>query len=184
MRDRDRLARERDQVVVALERTGTAVVIVETAASEPRLNEAARFLLADVVDAEQALHQVIARPGSTMSFSHHVDVELAAGGTAILYGRSSYTRPEGGTLITVLELQRDRSEISSTTLTALTSREREVALLVIDGFSDREIAERLNLSHHTVSQYVKCIYRKLDLESRVAPTRLLLEPRGYRPLSR
>jgi hypothetical protein len=68
MRDRDRLARERDQVVVALERTGTAVVIVETAASEPRLNEAARFLLADVVDAEQALHQVIARPGSTMSF--------------------------------------------------------------------------------------------------------------------
>ena len=33
--------------------------------------------------------------------------------------------------------------------------EREVALFVVDGRSDREIAERLSLSHHMVSQYVK-----------------------------
>jgi DNA-binding CsgD family transcriptional regulator len=31
------------------------------------------------------------------------------------------------------------------------------------------------LSHHTVSQYVKRIYRKLDVPSRVALTRLVLE---------
>src|SRR5918994_627718 len=38
---------------------------------------------------------------------------------------------------------------------AHTPREREVALFVVDGRSDREIAERLSLSHHMVSQYVK-----------------------------
>ena len=40
--------------------------------------------------------------------------------------------------------------------------------------SDREIAEQLCLSRYTVHQYVKRIYRKLDVDSRVALTRLLL----------
>jgi len=173
-----KLARERDQAVVALERTGAAVVIVDTDRSEPRLNDAARSLLADVVDAEQRLHRVIARPGSSVGFSHNVEVELVDGDTGLLYGQSSYTGAEGGSLITVLELQRDRSEISASTLMALTPREREVALLVVDGHTDREIAERMCLSHHTVSQYVKRIYRKLDVVSRVALTRLLLDARN------
>jgi DNA-binding CsgD family transcriptional regulator len=57
---------------------------------------------------------------------------------------------------------------------ALTPREREVAALVVDGLADREIAQRLYLSRHTVSQYVKRIYRKLGVDSRVALTGLLL----------
>jgi DNA-binding CsgD family transcriptional regulator len=107
-------------------------------------------------------------------FARHVDVELVEGGSGLLRGRSSYTRTRAGALITVLELQRDRFEISSETLTALTPREREVARLVVDGLSDREIAERLTLSRYTVSQYVKRIYRKLDVGSRVGLTRLLV----------
>jgi DNA-binding CsgD family transcriptional regulator len=64
---------------------------------------------------------------------------------------------------------------------ALTPRERDVARYVVDGLSDREIAERLYLSPYTVSQYVKRIYRKLDVPSRVALTRLLLDiPRASR----
>jgi DNA-binding CsgD family transcriptional regulator len=177
MDHRANLARERDQALVALERTGTAVVITDTTVAEPRLNDTARSLLAEVVDAEHALHHVIARAGSTAGFSRHVDVELVDGGTGLLYGQSSYTRAVGGTLVTVLELQRDRSEIGAATLTALTPREREIALLVVNGLTDREIAQRLYLSHHTVSQYVKRIYRKLDVPSRVALTRLLLGPR-------
>ena len=74
----------------------------------------------------------------------------------------------------MLELQRDGGEIPEQTLVALTPREREVALRVADGLTDREIAERLWLSPHTVRQYVKRIYRKLDVDSRVALTRLLL----------
>jgi DNA-binding CsgD family transcriptional regulator len=47
-------------------------------------------------------------------------------------------------------------------------------MLIIEGLSDREIAEQLSLSRYTVHQYVKRIYRKLDVDSRVALTRLLL----------
>jgi DNA-binding CsgD family transcriptional regulator len=64
--------------------------------------------------------------------------------------------------------------VSPAALATLTPREAEVAGLVVDGLADREIAERLFLSRHTVSQYVKRIYRKLDVESRVGLTRLLL----------
>jgi RNA polymerase sigma factor (sigma-70 family) len=171
---REDLEREHDLAVVALEQAGTAVVISDPADTEPRLNRAARSLLADVVDAEHGLHRVIAPPGVDRSFARHVDVELVAGGGGLLRGRSSYTRSRAGALITVLELQRDRFEISSETLTALTPREREVARFVVDGLSDRDIAERLSLSRYTVSQYVKRIYRKLDVGSRVALTRLLM----------
>jgi DNA-binding NarL/FixJ family response regulator len=172
------LERQRDQAVAALDRAGTAVVITDPAAPGPRLNPAARFLLGEVVDAEHGLHWVIARPGTDGDFSRHLDVELTDGSTGLLHGHSTYVHAKGSTLITVLELQRDRSEISAETLMALTPREREVAQLVVDGFSDRQIAERLWLSHHTVSQYVKRIYRKLDVPSRVALTRLLLDLRG------
>ena len=90
----------------------------------------------------------------------------ADGDTGLLHGRSSYVRAEPGILITTLELQRDKAEISVETLTALTPREREIALLVVEGLSDRLIADRLYLSHHPVSQYVKRIYRKLDVRGR------------------
>jgi DNA-binding CsgD family transcriptional regulator len=173
------LERERDQAVVALDGAGAAVVITDPIASEPRLNEAARCLLAEVVDADRELNRLLTGPGagagSGRGFSRHVEVALADGGGGLLRGHSTYTRDQPGALITVLELQRDRVEISTQTLTALTPREREVALLVVDGRSDRQIAERLHLSHHTVSQYVKRIYRKLDVPSRVTLTRLLLD---------
>jgi DNA-binding CsgD family transcriptional regulator len=165
--------RERDLAQVALEVMGTAVVISDHEL-EPRLNDAARRPLADIVDGEVQLHRLIARSGAKAGFSRQLEVELRAGGSGILHGHSSLVRRDGDALITVLELQRDGGEISERTLVALTPREREVALRVVDGLTDREIAERLFLSPHTVRQYVKRIYRKLDVDSRVVLTRLLL----------
>jgi DNA-binding CsgD family transcriptional regulator len=170
----ERLERERDQMQAALDLTGTAVVISDIAVSELRLNQAARRLLAEVVEGEMQLLRLIARPATKRSFSRHREVELAAGGTGLLHGHSTGAQPDGDALITVLELQRDGGGISDRTLVALTPRERDVALRVVDGLTDREIAERLCLSPHTVRQYVKRIYRKVDVDSRVALTRLLL----------
>lgn len=56
----------------------------------------------------------------------------------------------------------------------LTPRERQVAELVVTGLTDRAIAAELWLSHHTVSQHVKRVYRKLGVSSRVELTRLLV----------
>jgi DNA-binding CsgD family transcriptional regulator/GAF domain-containing protein len=165
--------RERDHAHCALDLLGAAVVISD-ARLEPRLNDAARHLLDDVVDADVQLQRLIARPDAAAGFSRHLEVELSAGKRGVLHGHSRSALSYPDTLITVLELEPDGGDISAQTLIALTPREREVALRVVDGASDRQIAQRLHLSPHTVRQHVKHVYRKLDVDSRVALTRLLL----------
>ena len=49
---------------------------------------------------------------------------------------------------------------------ALTDRENEVLLRVAKGYTLPEIALQLHLSRHTISDYVKQIYRKLNVSSR------------------
>lgn len=48
----------------------------------------------------------------------------------------------------------------------LTERETEVLLRVAKGFTLPEIGEQLGLSRHTIADYVKHIYRKLNVSSR------------------
>ncbi|MEX2194045.1 MAG: LuxR C-terminal-related transcriptional regulator [Thermoleophilaceae bacterium] len=50
----------------------------------------------------------------------------------------------------------------------VTPREREVLALLAEGLTNREIAERLVLSEHTVHRHVTNILRKLELPSRAA----------------
>ena len=174
------LERERDHALAALELTGTPVVTTDPDETEPRLNAAARRLLAEVVDGEGRLFELLARPAGSGAYSRRLEVELSSGEVAVVHGHSSPVGHEDGGLIVVLELERDRPGLAPGPLAALTPREQEVAALVVDGLADREIAERLCLSHHTVTQYVKRIYRKIEVDSRVGLTRVLLGS-GRRP---
>jgi DNA-binding NarL/FixJ family response regulator len=49
----------------------------------------------------------------------------------------------------------------------LTKRETDVVKLVVDGHSNRDVAEKLGLTEHTVSNYLFRIYEKLGISSRV-----------------
>jgi DNA-binding CsgD family transcriptional regulator len=55
---------------------------------------------------------------------------------------------------------------------AMTESELAVARLVAEGFTNREVAERLFVSHHTVSGHLRRVFAKLDVNSRVELTRL------------
>jgi DNA-binding NarL/FixJ family response regulator len=57
-------------------------------------------------------------------------------------------------------------ENSVTPHVQLTDRENEVLLRVAKGFTLPEIGLQLNLSRHTIADYVKQIYRKLNVSSR------------------
>ncbi|MEU4232630.1 AAA family ATPase [Nonomuraea sp. NPDC026600] len=57
--------------------------------------------------------------------------------------------------------------------TALTARERQVAELVSQGLTNREVAERLQVSQKTVETHVARIFSKFDVRSRVALARRL-----------
>jgi DNA-binding CsgD family transcriptional regulator len=61
---------------------------------------------------------------------------------------------------------------------SLTPTERSVAEQVATGLTNRETAERLFLSPHTVGFHLRGIYRKLDIGSRVELTRLVVERRS------
>ena len=45
----------------------------------------------------------------------------------------------------------------------LTSREKEVLDGIAKGYSEKNMSERLSLSHHTIHSYVKTIYKKLQV---------------------
>jgi DNA-binding CsgD family transcriptional regulator len=55
---------------------------------------------------------------------------------------------------------------------AITESELAVARLVAAGLSNREAAERLFVSHHTISGHLRSIFTKLDVNSRVELARL------------
>jgi DNA-binding NarL/FixJ family response regulator len=57
-----------------------------------------------------------------------------------------------------------------TMASALTRREREIALLVASGLSNRDIATRLFISKRTVDAHVEHIFAKLEISSRVKLT--------------
>jgi DNA-binding CsgD family transcriptional regulator len=61
---------------------------------------------------------------------------------------------------------------------AMTKSELAVAELVADGLTNREIAERLFVSPHTVNTHLRHVFAKLQVNSRVDLTRLATERSG------
>jgi RNA polymerase sigma factor (sigma-70 family) len=49
----------------------------------------------------------------------------------------------------------------------MTKREREIIVLIADGLSNKEIAQRLNLTTYTVKSHVHNILEKMALHSRL-----------------
>jgi len=61
-------------------------------------------------------------------------------------------------------------------MAALSSQQREVALLLAAGKSNREIGEELGLTFNTASYHVKQVYARLEVNERAAVAQKLL---GY-----
>ena len=61
---------------------------------------------------------------------------------------------------------------------AMTDSELTVARLVAQGLTNREVAEQLFVSPHTVSSHLRRVFAKLDINSRVELTRLAGDEEG------
>ncbi|WP_214415309.1 BREX system ATP-binding domain-containing protein [Sphaerisporangium fuscum] len=60
---------------------------------------------------------------------------------------------------------------------SLTDTERAVSLLVAQGWTNRQVADQMFISVHTVAFHLRQIFRKLEVTSRVELTRLVMEQR-------
>jgi len=72
------------------------------------------------------------------------------------------------------EEPRSLSLVRGTGVAALSPQQREVALLIAAGKSNREIADELGLSFNTASSHVKQVYARLDVNERSAVAQKLL----------
>jgi DNA-binding CsgD family transcriptional regulator len=61
-------------------------------------------------------------------------------------------------------------------MAALTDTEQSVVALAVQGLTNREVAERLFMSRHTVDSHLRSIYRKVGVNSRLALARAVTEP--------
>jgi len=50
----------------------------------------------------------------------------------------------------------------------LSPREKEILMLVTQGLTNREIANRLGISWRTVDAYLRRVYRKINVRGRIA----------------
>jgi DNA-binding CsgD family transcriptional regulator len=77
--------------------------------------------------------------------------------------------------------RRRRSDRPAWGWDSLTDSERQVAGLVAEGLTNRQVAEHMLLSRHTVDFHLRQVFRKLGITSRVELTRLVLERDDGRP---
>ena len=64
-----------------------------------------------------------------------------------------------------------------TRMRAMTPREHQIALLVCDGLSNKQLGEQLNLTEGTVKVHLHKIYRKLGVRNRAALSALAMASR-------
>jgi DNA-binding NarL/FixJ family response regulator len=65
--------------------------------------------------------------------------------------------------------------------TLVTPREEQVVALVAEGLSNRQIAEELGLSEHTVKKYLFRIFDKLGISTRVELVLYAVNHGGHQP---
>ena len=89
---------------------------------------------------------------------------LAKGVPAILNGELWYSRKD---LMKCLLDSNTASEFSLELKGLLTSREKEILILIASGISNTQIAEKLNISRNTVKTHLYNIYNKIKVPNRL-----------------
>jgi DNA-binding NarL/FixJ family response regulator len=121
-------------------------------------DQAARALAAAVEIADRLGAKPLAERVRTLARQARLTLEATAG------GQTGHTSEDGD--------NGDDREVTALTGLGLTAREAEVLALLAEGYTNRQIGERLFISHKTASVHVSNLLRKLDLPSRTAAAAL------------
>jgi DNA-binding CsgD family transcriptional regulator len=123
-----------------------------------------------------ALGQVIirARVGELAAELQHLTVSAQALTAELLEAPLSLPSESGRGTTTFPHVDSVSAPVRADALSLLNAREREIALLLVKGRSNREIASELMLSTETVKDYVARVLRKLGVANRVEAVGRLL----------
>ena len=126
-------------------------------------------MLMDVMDPRMVIYSF--QIGARGVFSRDRSIEALVKCIEVVHGGQIWASTHELQIILEAIAKRSSFEPRSATGTKLlTQREAEVASLVAEGLRNREISQRLNLSVHTIKNYLYRVYEKLGLSSRVELT--------------
>jgi DNA-binding NarL/FixJ family response regulator len=102
-------------------------------------------------------------------------VRLTDGRWSLLQGGLMHGAPGGSPQVSVVLAPAPQPDLTSVLLRlhALSTREREVADLLLRGRPTNDIAAQLYISHHTLRDHVKAIFTKVGARSRAELTALV-----------
>lgn len=118
------------------------------------------ILVFTVFDDRERVYQAICAGASGYLLKSESLERVVAAVDEVLKGGAPMT-PE----IARIVLERFSGGIRSYSPVKLSSRERDVLRLLADGLTKKEIADRLDLSVHTVDNYLRRVYRKLHVNT-------------------
>jgi DNA-binding CsgD family transcriptional regulator len=108
-----------------------------------------------------------AEPGSlTARLGTQARVRTRGGAWAVVDGSALEGAQAGSVAITIRAATPAESLDMLCRTYALTARERELAALVVEGLTTRELAAALVISTHTVKDHLKSIFEKIGVRSR------------------
>lgn len=184
-----------EEVILALEKSSFEVVLLSTNFSRDPL-EGVRFIseirelrrTANIVVLLDAMERKLVveafRCGAQGVFCRSDSFQSLC--KCILCVRSGQVWASSTELEFVLDALADPMPIEppvSTNSRPLSRREEEIAHMVAEGFSNRQISERLDLSEHTIKNYLFRVFEKLGVSTRVELTLYALK-RGKVPRTR
>lgn len=114
-----------------------------------------------VTQTQLAYARLLAQPGTAPDPTHALDLARQALATAEKLGLTRLDREARQLLAALPSAARNQQH-------GLSPRELDVLRLIVEGKSDREIAEALYISHRTVMRHVTNILNKLGVGSRTA----------------
>lgn len=186
LRFRHRIQRVHHGLRTAADRLPTPLLIFDADSRERHRNAAFRRLAAtEVKTNDLALQaQALARDlmchvsGDGAQNDSRSPVETQTGGFVLrgYYDRSLFSDPS---VLVTAERAAPLPPIAGVVqATSLTSRQAEVALLIAEGRSDQEIADRLFISVHTARRHSAAVLKGLDVPSRAGVALALLTRRS------
>ncbi|MGA4843844.1 ATP-binding protein [Streptomyces sp. G45] len=117
-------------------------------------------MLPSLLDQQESVQQAVRAALGETAFERWHGVGSHLSGTEVLEAvRADADVPPSGSYVPRARRGRSAADV-------LTPREREVAALVAQGLSNREVAERLVISKRTADTHVERILTKLELDSR------------------
>lgn len=131
-----------------------------------RKQPAAEAMVISVLADETTVINAIAAGASGYLFKDADSIDLIKAITDLMAGRSPISSRIARVLVQRLGVHSRDGQPQEAAKSALTAREMDVLWGIAKGFTNAEIAERLDISRQTVPVHIRNIYRKLEASNR------------------